>query len=110
MRGTAYYCSINTHFGVEQSRRDDLEMIAYTVIFFAKGTKLPWFVPISQDEIDREHKYDKVKEIKVSTTSKELCKGLPLEFLIFLEYVKRLDFAEEPDYDYLAYLFKSCRN
>ena len=101
LTGTARYASLNTHMGIEQSRRDDLEGIANTLIYLLKGS-LPWQNVQAKTKAE---KYRKIKSIKFSTTPEMLCKGYPIEFIIFLNYSRKLSFEEQPDYNYIQKLF-----
>lgn len=99
LTGTARYVSINTHLGIEQSRRDDLESIGYVIVFFLKGS-LPW--QGLKGNID---KYNKIMEKKLQIPTEILCYGLPDEVSHYLNYCKSLRFEDRPDYDYLRGLF-----
>lgn len=102
LTGTARYASVNTHLGIEQSRRDDLESIGFILIYFLKGT-LPWQGLQAKNKQD---KYDRIKEKKASTTIEALTRGLPEEFASYLQCCRNLKFEEKPDYNYLRKLFK----
>jgi len=41
LTGTARFASVHSHLGEEMSRRDDLESLAYVMIYLFKG-ELPW--------------------------------------------------------------------
>jgi len=102
LTGTARYASVNTHLGIEQSRRDDLEGIGYVLMYFLKG-QLPWQgLPAN----NKKEKYDRIMERKVNTSVEVLCRGFPVEFQTYLNYCKGLGFEDRPDYGYLRRLFK----
>jgi casein kinase I homolog HRR25 len=101
LTGTARYTSINAHQGIEQSHRDDLESLAYILIYFLCGS-LPWQ---HLEGVSRKQKFKHILEKKRQTSVKSLCKGLPDEFGIFLAYARTLQFHDKPDYAYLHKLF-----
>jgi len=103
--GSLSYLSINTSRGFEQSRRDDLESLGYMLIFLAKGN-LPW-LSIEDLEISKVMKFKKIYIFKKKLSAEKLCEGLPEEFAKFINYSRKLDFEENPDYNYLRSLFSS---
>jgi len=102
LTGTARYASINTHIGIEQARRDDLEAVGYVLMYFLRGS-LPWQGLKAQT---KKQKYDRISEKKMSTPVDTLCKGFPLEFATYLNYTRSLRFEDKPDYQYLRKLFR----
>lgn len=101
LTGTAVFTSIRSHLGWELGRRDDLESLAYVLIYFLRGS-LPW-QSLGHQDIEGE---DSVLKIKQQITPHDLCHGLPVEFSKFLEYTHLLSFDDKPDYNYLRSLFE----
>ena len=102
LTGTARYASINTHIGIEQSRRDDLESLGYVLMYLIRGS-LPWQ---GLKANTKKLKYERIMDRKMSTSTESLCKGFPAEFRSYFEYCRSLRFEDRPDYAYLKRLFK----
>ena len=102
LTGTARYASINTHLGVEQSRRDDIESLGYMMIYLMKG-HLPWQGMVNSNP---KKKYDRIKKLKMDIKLTELCHGLPKECIKFIQYARDMKFEDKPNYTYLRSLLK----
>ncbi|XP_025887296.1 casein kinase 1-like protein 11 isoform X4 [Solanum lycopersicum] len=102
LTGTARYASVNTHLGVEQSRRDDLESLGYVLMYFLRGS-LPWQ---GLRAGTKKQKYDKISEKKMLTPIEVLCKSYQSEFTSYFHYCRSLRFDDKPDYSYLKRLFR----
>jgi len=102
LTGTARYASINTHLGIEQSRRDDLESLGYVMLYHLRGS-LPWQ---NMKASNKKEKYEKIMEKKLGTPIEILCKGFPNEFVTYLSYCRNLKFEDKPDYTYIKGLLK----
>ncbi|XP_074569333.1 casein kinase 1-like protein 4 [Curcuma longa] len=102
LTGTARYASCNTHLGIEQSRRDDLESLGYVLLYFLRGS-LPWQ---GLKAATKKQKYDKICEKKLSTPIEVLCKSHPVEFASYFHYCHSLTFEQRPDYGFLKRLFR----
>jgi serine/threonine protein kinase len=97
LTGTARYASINTHLGIEQSRRDDIESLGYVMMYFLRGS-LPWQ---GLKAATKKQKYEKISEKKMVTAIEILCRGFPSEFVTYFQYCRSLRFDDKPDYSYL---------
>ncbi|EAL70559.1 protein serine/threonine kinase [Dictyostelium discoideum AX4] len=102
LTGTARYASLNTHQGIEQSRRDDLESLGYVLMYFNRGS-LPWQGLKAYTKRD---KYEKICDKKAQTKIDTLCQGFPSEFATFLNYTRFLKFEDKPDFLYLRKLLR----
>ncbi|CAM6009685.1 unnamed protein product [Sphagnum balticum] len=97
-RGTVRYASVHAHLGRTGSRRDDMESLAYTLVFLLRG-RLPW------QGYQGDNKGFLVCKKKMATSPEMLCCFCPMPFKQFLEFVVNMKFDEEPNYGKLVSLF-----
>ena len=101
LTGTVRFASANALRGGEQSRRDDIESIGYMIVYFMKK-RLPWQGVTGTRKMER---YLKIYKLKKNTSPEDLCEGLPPEMVEYMTYAKKLEFEQEPNYNYLRKLF-----
>ena len=102
LTGTARYASINALIGYEQSRRDDLESFGYVLAYLYKGG-LPWMGIHAKN---KEEKYAKILNMKTNIETENLLKNGPQELIDYINYCKKMQYEQDPDYEYLTKLFK----
>ena len=101
-RSNYKYCSIHSMQVMNykfrsQSRRDDLESLAYLLVQLRTG-KLPWDDILNRSDLVEREKREKIIESK-SQPAETICEGMRDEFAKFLRDVRSLKFDEEPHYD-----------
>jgi serine/threonine protein kinase len=97
--GTMNFASINSHNFYEQSRRDDLESLAYILIYFYLGN-LEWMNSDNIVELHDENIYIKNKKLELMNNEK-----IPTKLMEFYKYTRLLEFDKQPDYKYFIELF-----
>ena len=100
-KGTIDFCSINSHMGLSLSRRDDLESLAYCLIYLYLG-KLPW---TSSRSIGKSKENILNAKIEFSSICKQL-KNIDKNLVKILDYVSKLQFEEKPNYQHIKELIK----
>jgi casein kinase 1 len=99
--GTPHFMTTMAHYGVELSRRDDLESLGYVLLYLLKGS-LPWQNIKANTKTQRDIKILRMKD---DTPLEEICSGAPKEFVEYLNYFTTLLFEATPDYAYLKGIF-----
>ena len=95
--GTARYASIGAHRGDSSSCSNDLESLAYMMMYWLRGS-LPWSGLKAKSSVE---KYEKIMQKKLQVPLKELCKNHPPQMIDFIKYCRGLKNDEPLDYDYL---------
>ena len=96
-----FFLSLNVLKGIEQTRKDELESLGLVIIYLYQGF-LPW------SNLKCKDLYQGlciIKKLKLKFTNEELCKDLPKEIYDYMNYVKNMNFNDNPDYRYLQSLF-----
>tara|TARA_B100000795_G_C22761702_1_gene423886 strand:- start:120 stop:1343 length:1224 start_codon:yes stop_codon:yes gene_type:complete len=96
--GTARYASIGAHRGDSTSCANDLESLAYMMMYWLRGS-LPWSGLKAKSSVE---KYEKIMQKKLQVPLKELCKNHPSQMIDFIKYCRGYkNDGGALDYEYL---------
>ena len=129
--GTLRYASLNCHRGIQQSRRDDLESLAYVLLYFYLGA-LPWQgverrakerreaskvqskvqsklqSKVYTEEAQQRSIAREVWDRKEGTSAALLCVNAPAVLQTLLEYARSIGFIERPLYGKMQELLRAA--
>ncbi|KAF8510644.1 kinase-like domain-containing protein [Hysterangium stoloniferum] len=100
--GTPRFSSYNVHFGRESSRRDDMEAVGNTLLYFFHGS-LPW----QGTKAERPQDYPLLGEMKGGQSFDDFLSRSPPEFKTYYNHCRSLGFEDKPDYIFLKGLFQN---
>ncbi|KIK23196.1 hypothetical protein PISMIDRAFT_101026 [Pisolithus microcarpus 441] len=92
------FSSMNYHQCNQLSRQDDLQPLAYLLVYLACGL-LPWVDAKALSTHD-------ILQCKQGTAISEVCSTLPSPFTTFLHYMHELPFMHKPNYSHILSLFQ----
>jgi len=106
--GNLKFGSIRSCFGMNKSRRDDMESVAYILIYFYFGY-LPWDKLKSKDvescTLDEYKMYGKKKQLSLND---EYMQSLPDCLFLILKESIEMNFTSTPNYKRFRDLLRSC--
>ncbi|PNP52109.1 hypothetical protein THARTR1_07318 [Trichoderma harzianum] len=102
--GTYYWAAIAAHLDRSQSPKDDLESLAYMLIYFARGS-LPWQGYANENEPTNVLQ-ECVTRLKLTLPIDLICEGLPSAFSRHLKYVRSLTYNDKPNYAKMRAMYR----
>lgn len=99
--GTPAFASVNSHLGLQLGRRDDIESLAYTLIFLQQGS-LPW---LTQEGESPSH--STILHSKKVFLADPQAYSIPRELAAIFHHARSLAFTRKPDYEYLRTLLST---
>jgi len=91
--------SIKALLGHPLAKRDDLESLAYTILYLVLGDESPWIKNLASYFMMGPYGGKLMATLKSEIVPEDFCKGLPSVYAIFLQYTHELDVKAQPDYD-----------
>jgi len=100
--GTRRYASVGVMKSEPYTRKDDLESLGYSMIYMLRDRNLPWR---GIEEQNKKKRYNLIMTIKEKSTLQELCEGIEEPYWNYMDYIRKMNPAAIPDYEYLKKLF-----
>ncbi|KAF9231243.1 kinase-like domain-containing protein [Melanogaster broomeanus] len=99
---TPAFTSLNSHHGLQLGHRDDIESLAYSLIFLHHGS-LPWLTGDGKSPLPSATFHHKQTFLAVASAL-----GIPIVLTMILNHARSLAFMQKPDYSYLRTILENA--